>query len=379
MPCKTIALITANATTLLNFRAPLIRTLHHRGIKVVALAPNFDGQIRAEVSALGAIPVDCPISRTGMNPLVDVINTLRMARILRQIRPNITLGYSIKPVIFGSLAAWMARVPRRFAMVEGLGFVFTPRSQRLSLVRRMLKRMVLTLYKIGFSCAQKAIFLNPDDLNEFVAADVIPMHKTFLLGGIGVDLEQWQKAPAVIEPVTFVLAARLLHEKGIGEYVEAARIVKKDYPNTRFILLGGLDENPGAIKQAKVEGWVAEGVLEWHGHVPVRPFLVGCSVFVLPSYREGVPTSTQEAMATGRAVVTTDAPGCRETVQDGLNGFLVPLRNSKALAERMARFVEQPHLIEVMGEASNKMARERFDVHKVNKRLIDLLFGPSGD
>ncbi len=375
MPRQTIVLITANATTLLNFRAPLIRTLKDSGIKVIALAPNFDSRLRAEVSALGATPIDCQISRTGMNPFVDLINTFRMARILNQIRPNITLGYSVKPVIFGSVAAWMARVPRRFAMVEGLGFVFTPRSKRLSFKRRMLKHLVLLLYKIGFYCAEKAIFLNSDDLNEFVAADVIPKHKTFLLGGIGVDLKQWQKAPTVNEPVTFVLAARLLHEKGIGDYVKAARIVKKNYPNTRFILLGGLDENPGAIKQAKIEGWVAEGVLEWHGHVPVRPFLEGCSVFVLPSYREGVPTSTQEAMAIGRAVITTDVPGCRETVQDGLNGFLVPLRNSKALAERMTRFVEQPHLIEVMGEASNQMAQERFDVHKVNKRLIDLLFG----
>ena len=152
-------------------------------------------------------------------------------------------------------------------------------------------------------------------------------------------------------------------------------VIKQQYPHARFILLGGLDDNPGALSRQDVQTWVDEGILEWPGHVPVQPWLAQASVFVLPSYREGVPASTQEAMAMGRAVITTDAPGCRETVVDHVNGFLVPVRNPHVLAEKMRRFIEQPDLIVSMGEASRRMAEERFDVHKVNQRLIGVLLG----
>lgn len=374
----TLALITSHAPSLANFRAPLIRTLHAQGIQVLALAPNFDERTRAAVQALGATPVDCPMSRTGMNPVMDAINTWKMARLLKQLRPDITLGYFIKPVIFGSIAAWWVGVPRRFAMVEGLGFVFTPGAAGLSFKRRVLKRLVLWLYKLGLSRAQRVIFLNPDDQAELVAAGALPARKGFLLGGIGVDLAQWPQQPPVLASVTFLLVARLLREKGIEDYAAAARIVKQRHPQARFILLGGLDDNPGAITQADVQAWVAAGVLEWHGHVPVQPWLAQASVYVLPSYREGVPVSTQEAMATGRAVITTDVPGCRQTVDEGVNGFLVPVRQPQALADAMCRFIDQPELIATMGQASRRLAEQRFDVHKVNARLVDVLLEGQG-
>ena len=176
--------------------------------------------------------------------------------------------------------------------------------------------------------------------------------------------------PGVSPPITFLLAARLLREKGIVEYAEAARIVKSKYPDTRFILLGSVDPNPGSLNAEEVSKWVTERLLEWPGHVPVKSWMTQASVYVLPSYREGVPRSTQEAMAMGRAVITTDAPGCRETVVDGLNGFLVPVRDSVALAEAMMRFIKQPALIETMGKASRMLAEERFDVHKVNAIML---------
>lgn len=370
----TFALITSHAPSLLNFRSSLIRTLQAQGIQVLALAPNFDERSRAAIKALGATPIDCPISRTGMNPLVDAINTWKMARLLKRIKPSITLGYFIKPAIFGSIAAWWAGVPRRFAMIEGLGFVFTPTGDALPLKRRLLKQLVLWLYKLGLSRAQRVIFLNPDDQAELVAAGVLPIRKGFLLGGIGVDLLYWALALPVLQPPTFMLVARLLREKGVEQFAAAARIVKQSHPQARFILLGGLDENPGSITEADVLAWVAEGILEWHGHAPVQPWMAQTSVFVLPSYyREGVPMSTQEALAMGRAVITTDVPGCRQTVMDGVNGFLVPPRNPQALADAMLRFIHQPELIATMGQASRLLAEERFDVHKVNQRLVDLL------
>ena len=158
------------------------------------------------------------------------------------------------------------------------------------------------------------------------------------------------------------------------EYAEAARRVKAKYPTARFVLLGGLDPNRGGLGRAQVQAWVTEGLLEWPGHVEVKPWLAQASVYVLPSYyREGVPRSTQEALAMGRPVITTDAPGCRETVVDGENGFLVPVRDVEALAERMIRFIEEPALIETMGQASRRLAQERFDVRRINARIMEIL------
>jgi glycosyltransferase involved in cell wall biosynthesis len=375
---KSFALITSHAPSLLNFRAPLIRALVARGIHVLALAPNFDEGSRAAVLAMGASPVDCPMDRTGMNPLRDALNTWRMLLLLRRLQPDVTLGYFVKPVIFGSIAAFWAGVPLRIAMVEGLGFVFTPTGKALSFKRRLLKYLVLALYRAGLLCAHKVIFLNPDDRDELLAAGTLRKKKTFLLGGIGVELERWRLPPAPIEPVTFLLVARLLREKGIEDYASAASIVKQRYPHARFVLLGGLDDNPGALTEADVRAWVAEGILEWHGHVLVQPWMELASVYVLPSYREGVPVSTQEAMAAGRAVITTDVPGCRQTVVDNVNGFLVPPRCPQALAEAMFRFIEQPELITGMGESSLLMAQERFDVQKVNARLMAFLLAEDG-
>jgi glycosyltransferase involved in cell wall biosynthesis len=200
------------------------------------------------------------------------------------------------------------------------------------------------------------------------------------------DIQVWVLAPDftpttressrfVLEPITFTLAARLLREKGIVEFAQAAQRIKQHYSNTRFLLLGGLDTNPGALREHEVRQWAEAGILEWHGHVPdVRPYFVQTSVYVLPSYyREGVPRSTQEAMAMARPVITTDAPGCRETVVDGVNGFLVPPRDVDALIAAMERFILQPELILSMGQASRKLAEERFDVHKINQRILEVM------
>lgn len=369
-----IVFITSHAPSLVAFRLPLIRLLVRMGYSVYALAPNFCDKTRSVLGALGVCPLDCPMSRTGTNPLVDVANTWKLVRLLDRLKPDVTLAYFVKPVIYGSIAARIAGVPRRFAMVEGLGFVFASAVNAPTFKRRLLRHLVLWLYKLGMSCAHRVIFLNPDDRAELVSAGVVPESKTYLLGGIGVDLDMWPMSPPVFEPVTFLMVARLLREKGVEEYAEAARLVKLRYPRARFILLGGIDDNPGSITATEVRAWVDDGRLEWHGHVSVQPWLRQTSVYVLPSYREGVPVSTQEALAMGRPVITTDVPGCRETVVEGLNGYLVPPRDPRALADKMCIFIQQPALIERMGRESRRLAEERFDVHKVNRRLMGVLF-----
>ena len=368
-----LALITSQATSLLNFRGPLIVEMVARGVEVFAIAPDFDDQLRQSVSAIGAVPVDCRFSRTGINPVYDLVAVLRLARVLRRVDVDVALGYFIKPVIFGTLAAVIARVPHRFCMIEGLGYVFTPAAGIESLKRKSLRILVSLLYKFALKFVHKAFLLNDDDIREMIGRGLLKKTQVIKLGGIGVDLQEWMPQASFAGPITFILAARLLREKGILDFVEAARIVKARHPEIKFVLLGGLDSNPGGLKSEEVAGWVAEGLLVWPGHVPVRRWFAEASVFVLPSYREGVPRSTQEAMAMGRAVITTDAPGCRDTVIDGRNGFLVPVRNPLALSQAMLRFVAAPDLIETMGNESRAIAVERFDVHKVNDSILKVI------
>ena len=372
---KTLAIISNQAFSLINFRGDLIKALVRSGASVYALAPDYDRLTREQVTQLGAVPVAYALSRTGMNPLKDFCDALSLTKILRSLRPDTTLCYFIKPVIYGTLAAWLAKVPRRVAMIEGLGFVFTLSKKSNSLNKRFLKFFVSFLYRIALKKAHYVIFLNKDDLQEFVASNLVESYKCKLIPGIGVDLEKWCAEAPVTYPVTFTLAARLLHEKGVREYIDAARIVKYKCATARFILLGDVDANPGSLSREEVESWVSEGLIEWPGHVRVKYWLEQTSVYVLPSYREGVPRSTQEALAMARPVITTDVPGCRETVIDGENGFLIPARNFVVLAEKMLIFINKPSLIGSMGEKSRALAEKRFDVHKINKIFLAVLDG----
>jgi glycosyltransferase involved in cell wall biosynthesis len=194
-----------------------------------------------------------------------------------------------------------------------------------------------------------------------------------VLGGIGVDLTQWAPTPLTLKPITFIMVARLLKDKGVVEYVQAARRIKRLYPQVRFLLLGDVDTNPDSLSAATVSQWVQEQLLEWPGHVPVQPWLGQSDVFVLPSYREGVPRSTQEAMAMGRPVITTNVPGCRETVVDGDNGYLIPAQSVDALFEAMQKCVLHPEVLPLMGRRSRQMAEDKFDIQVINQKLMSLL------
>ena len=374
---RTLAVISANAVSLANFRGPLIAAMVASGLKVYALAPDFDDSSRAAVAALGAEPVDIRLERTGISPVRDVRDMLALARTLRRLRPDATFGYFVKPVIYGTIAAYVAGVPRRFALVAGMGYVFTHQEgERLGPKRRFLRSAVTHLYKLAFRLSERVFFHNADDVRELVAAGWLPEGKTVLLPGTGVDLRRFEPAPPPEGPVRFLLIARLLREKGIAEFAEAARLVKARYPDVEFHLVGGNDSNPGSIPREEVERWVAERLVDWRGHLDdVRPAIASSTVFVLPSYREGKPRSTQEAMAMGRAVITTDAVGCRDTVEDGINGFLVRPRDPAALADAMIRFIEQPALAATMGAASLRLAQQWFDVRKINARILDAISG----
>ncbi len=366
-----VVFISPYAPSIVSFRGALIEALRKQGYEVIVLAPDYTPEIKQAVQQIGATPVDYPLQRTGTNPLHDLRTLFHLWRYLHRVKPDVVIPYNIKPVIYGTIASALARVPRRIAMIEGLGYAFI---EKPSLKYTLFSRLVQNLYKVGLRFAHKVLFLNPDDKRLFLENRLLRPDHAVLLGGIGVDLEEWGFTPPHTQPITFTLAARLLREKGVVEFAESARLLKQRYPDTRFWLLGGLDTNPSALKREEIEQWVEEGTLEWFGHVSdVRPYFAQTSVYVLPSYREGVPRSTQEAMAMGRPVITTDAPGCRETVIDGENGFLVPPRDVEALVEAMERFIQNPELISTMGQASRKLAEQRFDVHKINQRIIGII------
>lgn len=370
---KSIAIITSNAISLINFRGPLITSLTEIPIKVFAFAPDFDDDSRRKIIELGAEPVDIKLSRTGLNPISDSLHFIRLTLTLRRYKPDIVFSYFVKPVVYGTLAAWLAGIHHRFAMIEGLGYVFTPTTIKLQFSRRVLLNIVSLLYRISLAKSEKVIFLNKDDINDFVNRGLIDPSKAILLGGIGVDLSEWSQAEIVDKPISFIMIARLLREKGVREFAAAAKFIRKTHPEVSFILLGGLDENPGSISLKEVDEWVANGSVKWQGHANPKRWLKESSVFVLPSYREGFPRSTQEAMAMGRPVITTNTPGCRETVIDGVNGYLIPPQDVHALVSTMMIFIETPEIIRRMGHSSRKIAEKFFDVHIINTKILRIL------
>lgn len=366
-----VAIITPYSGSIIAFRAPLIKDMIARGIQVYVLAPDYTLEIKEKVRAFGAYPIDYLLNRTGMNPFRDLFTLFQLLGLFLRLKPDAILPYSIKPVLYGIFSGALAGVPKRIPIITGLGYVFI-KDDHFSIKKVFLALAVKWLYRITLNFAHKVIFLNADDLTEFIESGLVDPKKARMVRGEGIPLDEWQVSPPVVLPVTFMMASRLLREKGVLEYADAARAIKERYPKSRFLLLGDVDANPGSLTRKDIQRWEAERILEWPGFVQdVGYYLSKTSVYVLPSYREGVPRSTLEAMAMSRPIITTDVPGCRETVIDGVNGFLVPSRNFKALAEAMERFILNPDLIDRMGKESRKLAEERFDVKKINAQLIE--------
>lgn len=357
--------------SLVNFRGPLLASMLASGHRVTACAPGDDPQVRSDLAALGVRYVPVPVERAGLNPLTDARTLAVLVRLLRQLQPDAFLGYTIKPVIYGSLAARLAGVAERHALISGLGYAFGDGGPR----RRMLNGLVRNLYRTALLGSSTVFFQNPDDLQLFRDLRLVTPAQAVLVNGSGVDLQHFAPAPLPAEPASFLLIARLIAEKGIVQYVEAAREVKRQRPDAVFRLVGPLDSNPTAIRAADIEGWVREGTISYLGRLEdVRPAIADANVYVLPSYyREGTPRSILEAMAMGRPIITTNAPGCRETVEDGRNGFLVPPRDTTALSEAMLRLVDAPQVRARMALESLRIVRSRYDVHAVNATMLQAM------
>ncbi|WP_287962129.1 glycosyltransferase family 4 protein [Alcanivorax sp.] len=363
-------LVASFPDSLIKFRGPLMEALLAAGCEMHVAVPGLDAgsDIALRLSKLGVVIHDIPLQRTGLNPLKDLSALLVLRKLVRQIAADYVLGYTIKPVIYGSLAAWLGGVRNRFALITGLGYAFTGEATGL---RKLLRALIQQLYRFSLSRNRLVFFQNPDDEALFRQLNLLkPAIPSRVVNGSGVDVAEYALSPLPETP-SFLLIARLLGDKGVREYAQAAALVKQRFPDVTFRLVGWIDDNPDAISQAELDAWIAAGSIEFMGKLSdVRPAIADSCVYVLPSYREGTPRTVLEAMAMGRAVITTDAPGCRETVVDGRNGFLVPVQDVSALSESMIKLIENPEQVAAMGARSRQMAEEKYDVHKVNKAML---------
>ena len=363
--------VVANLTaSLLNFRFDLLKELSQRA-DVVACGPERHAATEDALSQIGVTFVQFPLARAGMNPVEDMRTLRALVRIFQEFKPDIVFAYTMKPIIYGCLAAKWAGIDKIYAMNTGLGYVYS--THNLTLKRRAVRAVSSLLYRVALKGVDEVLVYNRADADEFRDRRLIgPDARLSIVPGSGVNLNRYAFSEPPSGPPVFLMISRLLREKGVFDFVEAARLLKAKHPDAKCQLLGPMDANPDSIGQREIDAWTREGVIEYLGETSdVRPYLAACSVFVLPSaYREGIPRTILEAMSTGRAVITSDAPGCADPVLEAETGFVVPVRNPVELSRALASFVENPTQIASMGQAARRRAEDAFDVHRINSILL---------
>jgi glycosyltransferase involved in cell wall biosynthesis len=367
-----IALVCNTAWAIYTYRRGLLRALTQGGARVSIIAPR--DRTFEPLTQMGCECIDLPVASKGTNPVHDLRTLRALYQHYRALNPDVVFHYTIKPNIYGSVAAWLARVPS-LAVTTGLGYVFIQKSRAAQVAK--------LLYRFAFRFPREVWFLNRDDETAFREGNLLAHpERARLLHGEGVDLEDFAFAPLPERnEFSFVLIGRLLWDKGVGEYVEAARQLRARYPQARFKLLGpvGVD-NPSAITREEVAAWEREGVIEYLGETAdVRPYISDADCVVLPSYREGVPRTLMEASAMGRPIVATDVPGCREVVADGENGLLCQAREAASLAAALSKMLDMsvPERAAMATRGRKKIEKE-FDERVVVQRYRDLIQGITG-
>jgi glycosyltransferase involved in cell wall biosynthesis len=366
---QTILLNASHGPSIIRFRGKMIEAMIAQGYRVHASAPGIDDELAQAIRDLGAMPHTVTLARTGLDPVADLRYFQEIRRLLRETGADLCLSYTIKPNIWASLAARSLGV-RSASMVTGVGYAFIENG---GLRQKLVQQVARRLYRAATNANDIVIFQNPDDRDDFVRTGCLAdAAKARMINGSGVDLDYYAPVPLPEQPV-FLMAARLLGNKGVCEYADAALGILAQRHDARFLLAGHIDEGPDGIDPSKLDRWIAGGIEYLGALEDVRPAIGQASVFVLPSYREGTPRSVLEAMAMGRPIVTTDVPGCRETVVHGVNGLLVPARDSGALSDAMLQMIDRPGLRREMGEQSLQLCRSKYDVDRVNAQLLEHL------
>lgn len=368
-----ILLIASKAESLINFRGDFILSLIENGYAVVSAAPDMSETVSQELKNMGAKPVSFFLQRTGQNPLKDIKSVKQLKKIIKNHKIDLVFPYTIKPVIYGSMAANMAGVPV-ISLITGLGFSFSGASRKA----KVMEVITVFLYKLSVRKNKLIIFQNIDDYWLFRKKKILSEnHKYQVVNGSGVNLDRFSFRINKKDTtnIKFILVARLIKEKGVDLFLKTAIILKNSYPNAEFHIVGPESNSPSGISLNKLNQLNNEGTIIYHGLSDNIPELLNeMDVFVLPTYyREGVPRSILEALSIGMPVITTDTPGCKETVLPLKNGFLIPPKKLEPLIEACGYFLENPSSVEQMGKQSRDLAEQKFDVNIINQYLINYI------
>ena len=364
-----ILIISPKNKSVFNFRGDLIKDMIANGHEVIVLGPNME--YVEDIYALGVSKfIEIPFVKDNTSIKGDLKYFKSLKKIIKEQNPDLVFSYTIKPVIYGSIAAKCCGVSKIYALVPGLGRIYSSSGFKAGVIRIVTKM----LYKKAFKVCNKVIFQNDDDIKELVNKHYLSAEKAVKVNGSGVNMNRFTRTNLPLKP-TFLMVSRIIREKGVLEYCNAAREIKRSNPEAKFVLLGGFDVSVGAIKPKDIQEFIDDESIVFPGEVkdPVD-FYHNCSVFVLTSYyREGLPRSILEAMSCGRAIITTDSPGCREPIEDKVNGFLVPIKDTNSLVEKMKMFINNETIIKTMGENSYNICKEKYDVNIVNKQMKAIL------
>lgn len=366
MSAKKILMIAPLSKSLVNFRGDLMRDIKKNGYDVVAVIPD---NVNEDFFKENGIKV-C-LTNLDKNSF-SVLNTIKyyydLKKIIKEEKPNKVFSYTVKPVIFGSLAAYKAGVEEIYSLICGLGMLFCSTSLKIKAIRFVVGR----LYKHTLKYNKKVMFQNADDIDEFVKLGYVKKTQCELINGSGVNMKRFVKNNLPKNKVSFLMVSRVLKEKGVMEYLEAAKIVKERYPDTKFSYIGQVDENKNALNLDSLKLYTDSDIVEYVPETKeVEKYVAKCSVFVLPSYyREGIPKTLIEATAMGRPIITTKTPGCKETVIEEKNGLFVKTRDAEDLAKKMIWMIEHKDELQEMGNKSYEICKEKFAMEIINKRMM---------
>lgn len=361
-----IAVLSSHTPSLFWFRMDMMKAFIKNGHSVIALGPEAESNWAKRFSENGVRYQQFFVERTGINPFSDLKTYYELSEFMKKEKPDKIFTYQAKTIVYGGLAAKANDIRDVYPLIAGLGSIFRGVGFRNKIIKTIMKLE----YYLACKASQKVFFQNNDDKNEFLDNKLVREDKIVIVNGSGVNLEKFKAEPLPSKPA-FLFIGRLIKDKGVMEYLEACKKVKAIYPEVRCMLVGPYDSNPSALQPKELQPFLDAHIVEYFGEQSdVKPYLKQCSTYVLPSYHEGTPKTVLEAMATGRSIITSNAPGCKETVVDGYNGFLVPIKDINSLADRMKTLIENEELNLTMAERSLKIARDKYDVSLVNKSIM---------
>lgn len=364
-----IVVLSSHTPSLFWFRMDMMKEFIKNAHTVIALGQESEDIWKAKFKEHNIEYRQLYVERNGLNPFKDIKTFAELYKFMKKEKPDKVFAYQAKTVVYGSITSRLNGITEVYPMIAGLGSIFRGSGFK----NRMVKAIMMIEYWLACKCSKKVFFQNSDDRDEFIRSGLITMNKAVIVNGSGVNIEEFKPVPLPETPA-FLFIGRLIKDKGIMEYLEACKILKTENPEVRCLLVGPYDSNPSALKPEELKPYIDEGIIEYFGEQKdVRPYIAKCSTYVLPSYHEGTPKTVLEAMAMGRSIITSDAPGCRETVIDGINGYLVKVKDVNGLVSIMKYLAANSAINQSMGNESLRIAKEKYDVKIVNQVIMQTM------